>query len=123
MKGLSRANLFYTRRFAGEWPADAVVQQPVGQLPWGHITVLLDRLNDHELRDCYASRTAAHGWSRNVLEHQIRADAHTRPQTVPTNSAEVLPPGDSDPARQVTKDPYALDFLASDGDKLRTPAH
>ncbi|WP_443797682.1 DUF1016 N-terminal domain-containing protein [Curtobacterium flaccumfaciens] len=76
MKGFSRANLFYMRRFAGEWPAEAVVQQAVGQLPWGHITVLLDRLDDHELRDWYAGQSAAHGWSRNVLEHQIRSEAH-----------------------------------------------
>jgi predicted nuclease of restriction endonuclease-like (RecB) superfamily len=26
MRGFSRANLFYMRRFAGEWPADAIVQ-------------------------------------------------------------------------------------------------
>lgn len=116
MKGFSRANLFYMRRFAGEWSAEAVVQQAVGQLPWGHITVLLDRLDDHELRDWYAGQAAAHGWSRNVLEHQIRSEAHTRLQAAPTNFAEVLPPGDSDLAQQMTKDPYVLDFLALDGE-------
>jgi predicted nuclease of restriction endonuclease-like (RecB) superfamily len=116
MKGFSRANLFYMRRLAGEWSADAVVQQAVGQLPWGHITVLLDRLDDHGLRDWYAGRAAAHGWSRNVLEHQIRTAAHTRLRAAPTNFAEVLPPGESDLAQQITKDPYVLDFLALDGD-------
>jgi len=116
MKGFSRANLFYMRRFAGEWPADAVVQQAVGQLPWGHITVLLDRLDDHELRNWYAGQAAAHGWSRNVLEHQIRSETHTRLRAAPTNFAEVLLPGDSDLAQQITKDPYVLDFLAIDGD-------
>jgi predicted nuclease of restriction endonuclease-like (RecB) superfamily len=105
MKGFSRANLFYMRRFAGEWAVEAVVQQPVGQLPWGHITVLLDRLDDHDLRDWYAANAAAHGWSRNVLDHQIRSAAHTRLEAAPTNFADVLPPGDSDPAQQVTKDP------------------
>jgi predicted nuclease of restriction endonuclease-like (RecB) superfamily len=116
MKGFSRANLFYMRRFAGEWPAEAVVQQPVGQLPWGHITVLLDRLDEHTLRDWYATNAAAHGWSRNVLEHQIRSAAHTRLQAAPTNFADVLLAGDSDLAQQLTKDPYVLDFLALDGD-------
>jgi hypothetical protein len=42
MKGPSRSNLFYMRGFAAAWP-DPIVQQPVGQLPWGHITVLLDK--------------------------------------------------------------------------------
>lgn len=116
MKGLSRANLFYMRRFAGEWPAEAVVQQAVGQLPWGHITVLLDRLDDHELRDWYARQAAASGWSRNVLEHQIRTTAHKRLRAAPTNFPATLPTGESDLAQQLTKDPYVLDFLALDGD-------
>ena len=42
MKGLSRRNLFYMRGFAAAWP-EPIVQQPVAQLPWGHITVLLDK--------------------------------------------------------------------------------
>ncbi len=116
MKGFSRANLFYMRRLAGEWPADAIVQQAVGQLPWGHITVLLNRLDDHDLRDWYADAAATHGWSRNVLEHQIKSSAHTRLQAAPTNFPATLPAGDSDLAQQLTKDPYVLDFLALDGD-------
>lgn len=116
MKGFSRANLFYMRRLAGEWPADAIVQQAVGQLPWGHITVLLDRLDEHHLRDWYADAAAAHGWSRNVLEHQIKTSAHTRLQAAPTNFPATLPAGVSDLAQQLTKDPYVLAFLALDGD-------
>nr|WP_258062079.1 DUF1016 N-terminal domain-containing protein [Rathayibacter iranicus] len=43
MKGFSRANIFYMRRFAAAWPDEnAIVQRPVGLLPWGHITELLD---------------------------------------------------------------------------------
>jgi hypothetical protein len=36
MKGFSRANLMYMRAFAEAWPETDCVQQPVGQLPWGH---------------------------------------------------------------------------------------
>lgn len=36
MKGFSRANLMYMRAFAEAWPDAEVVQQAVGQLPWGH---------------------------------------------------------------------------------------
>lgn len=36
MKGFSRANLMYMRAFAEAWPDQTIVQQPVGQLPWGH---------------------------------------------------------------------------------------
>ena len=46
MTGLSRSNLHYMRQMAAAWPADEVVPQPVGQLPWGHIRCLLDKLDD-----------------------------------------------------------------------------
>jgi len=36
MKGFSRANLKHARAFAEAWPDAAIVQQAVGQLPWGH---------------------------------------------------------------------------------------
>ena len=44
MKGFSRANLMYMRAFAEAWPDAAIVQQAVGQLPWGHNLVLLTRV-------------------------------------------------------------------------------
>ena len=31
----------YLRAFAEAWPEEAIVQQAVGQLPWGHNLVLL----------------------------------------------------------------------------------
>jgi predicted nuclease of restriction endonuclease-like (RecB) superfamily len=40
MKGFSRANLMYMRAFAEAWPDETIVQQVVGQLPWGHNLVL-----------------------------------------------------------------------------------
>ncbi|MGB4116412.1 MAG: DUF1016 N-terminal domain-containing protein [Polaromonas sp.] len=46
MKGFSRANLMYMRAFAQTWPDDVIVQQAVGQLPWGHNLVLLTQLKD-----------------------------------------------------------------------------
>jgi predicted nuclease of restriction endonuclease-like (RecB) superfamily len=41
MKGFSRSNLLYMRAFAEAWPDEQIVQQAVGQLPWGHNLVLL----------------------------------------------------------------------------------
>lgn len=117
MKGFSRANLFYMRRFAAAWPDEAsIVQRPVGQLPWGHITELLDKLDDPDLRDWYAAKDVAHGWSRPVLAHQITTRLHEREAAAPTNFAGTLEQPDSELAQQITRDPYALDFLAIDGD-------
>lgn len=117
MKGFSRANLFYMRGFAEAWPdADAVVQRPIGLLPWGHVIELLDKLDDQELRDWYAAKDAHHQWSRPVLAHQITTRLHEREAAAPSNFASALEHVDSDQAQEITKDPYALQFLAVDGD-------
>jgi hypothetical protein len=54
-RGWSRADLLYMRRAAEVWPSEnEFVQHVAGQLPWGHIMVLLDRLPTREERDWYA---------------------------------------------------------------------
>lgn len=117
MKGFSRANMFYMRAFAAAWAdEDAIVQQPVGQLPWGHIAVLLDKLEDQGLRDWYAAKDEQLGWSRSVLTHQITTQLHTREAAAPSNFNGTLESADSELAQQLTRDPYALEFLAVDGD-------
>ena len=116
MKGFSLANLKSMRRFAETWPLDAIGQQPVGQLPWGHIVMLMERLKDGTSRDWYASKAAHHGWTRAVLHHQITTALHDREAAAPTNFAGALSQPDSELAQQITRDPYALDFLAVDGD-------
>ncbi len=59
MKGFSPRNLKYMRAFADAWPGGAIVQQAVGQLPWGHNLVLLTKLKDPERRLAYAERAKA----------------------------------------------------------------
>jgi len=71
MSGLSRTNLMYMRAFAEAYPDDPIVQQAVGQIPWGHNIVLLDKVKERKIRTWYAGQTVEHGWSRNVLIHQI----------------------------------------------------
>ncbi|MBB2903276.1 putative nuclease of restriction endonuclease-like (RecB) superfamily [Kineococcus radiotolerans] len=76
-RDFSSANLRSMRAFAATWPdQESLVQQAVGQLPWGHITVLLARTKDPAVRDWYAAAAVEHGWSRNVLTHQINRFGH-----------------------------------------------
>ncbi|MDV6270946.1 PDDEXK nuclease domain-containing protein [Rhodococcus globerulus] len=90
---------------------DAIGQQPVGQLPWGHITVLLDNLDNLSDRDWYAATAAEHGWSRNVLHNQIKSGLRRRIGAAPSNFQDHLPAEDSDLAQQLVRDPYVFDFL------------
>lgn len=117
MKGFSRTNLLYMRSFAAAWTnPEAIVQRAVGQLPWGHVIELLDKLDDQDLREWYAAKDVHHGWSRAVLAHQITTRLHEREAAAPTNFDAALARADSDQAQEITKDPYALQFLAIAGD-------
>jgi len=59
MKGFSRANLMYMRAFAEAWPDAEIVQQAVGQLPWGHKPMLLSVMNMAESRPWPKHRSEA----------------------------------------------------------------
>ena len=111
MKGFSRSNLKYMRAFAEAWPEDAIGQQAVGQLPWGHNLVLLAKLKTAEERLAYASHALEHGWSRAMLVHHIEGRTVERQGKAITNFAERLPQPQSDLARETLKDPYRFDFL------------
>ncbi len=111
MKGFSRANLMYMRAFAEAWPDAEIVQQAVGQLPWGHNLVLLTRLKDPHQRLAYAEAAVTHGWSRNVLNIQIEGRLLDRTGQAVTNFEARLPKPQSDLARESLKDPYRFDFL------------
>ena len=111
MKGFSRANLMYMRAFAQAWPDAEIVQQAVGQLPWGHNLVLLTKLKQPEQRLAYAQAAIEHGWSRNVLNIHIETRLLERTGKAVTNFSARLPAPGSDLAQQSLKDPYLFDFL------------
>ena len=111
MRGFSRRNLMYMRAFSAAWPEAEIVQQPVAQLPWGHVTVLLDRLDDRAARDWYAAIAIERSWSRNMLMNQIMNRTRERIGAAPTNFEDRLPAPESDLAHQLAKDPYVFDFL------------
>lgn len=111
MEGLSPRNLKYMRVFAQTWADEAIVQQPVAQLSWGHNIQLLEKLADNETRLWYAHAAIEYGWSRAVLVHQIETRLHARQGNAVNNFARTLPAPQSDLAQQILKDPYNFDFL------------
>lgn len=107
-RGFSRANLHYMQQMARTWP-EPIVQQAVGQLPWGHIVTLMSRCETRSELDFYAQNAVHNGWSRGVLGHWIGARLHLT-QGAALNNFEATIPEQSDAASQITKDPYCLDF-------------
>ena len=111
--GYSVRNLKYMAKFALAYPDEEFVQQPVAQIPWGHNTVLLDKLSSPEERLWYAEKVIENGWSRNVLIHQIESGLYQRQAIASkiTNFEARLPASQSELALQTMKDPYLFDFI------------
>jgi predicted nuclease of restriction endonuclease-like (RecB) superfamily len=57
MQGLSPRNLKYMRALAEAWPDEAIVQQAVAQIPWGHNVRLLDYVKEPGERLWYVQQT------------------------------------------------------------------
>jgi predicted nuclease of restriction endonuclease-like (RecB) superfamily len=115
MTGFSERSLLYMRTFAETWPRSTLAQQAAAQMPWGHVMVLLDKLDTLELRDWYAGQAAEFGWSRAVLLNQIKSGAHERAGAAPSNFGTALAAEPSELTAQLVKDPYNFAFLGLSG--------
>jgi predicted nuclease of restriction endonuclease-like (RecB) superfamily len=138
MSGFSRTNIYRMRTFYIAWAEasgvpkkptgervageivpqgvgrfeTSIVPQAVGQLPWGHNVVLIEKLKDRAQRLWYAQAAMENGWSRSVLVLHIESRLHERKGKAVTNFNATLPPPQSDLAQETLKDPYLFDFLS-----------
>ena len=69
----SAGNLKHMRRFAEAYPDEPIVQGLLAQITWYHNITILDKLMDPVARDFCIRAAIPHGWSRNVLVHQIES--------------------------------------------------
>jgi predicted nuclease of restriction endonuclease-like (RecB) superfamily len=111
VEGFSPRSLRYMRALAEAWPEEAIVQQLIAKLPWGHNLRVLDRVKGRPTREWYLRAALENGWSQNVLVQMISSELHTREGKALTNFQRTLPPPGSDMAEQILRDPYNFDFL------------
>ena len=111
IEGFSERNLRSMKLFYSEYKEDKIWQQVVAKLPWGHNLLLIQKIKDKNIRMIYAKATIKNGWSRNILEIQIKTDYHQRIGNSTNNFNTTIPPIDSDLANNTIKDPYIFDFL------------
>ena len=111
--GFSVQNLWYMRQFYLEYKDDAILQQLVGELPWGHNILIFSQTKDKKERMYYLKASAEMGWSRNVLLNQIKAGAYQYQKKIPKqhNFPKALPGHLAEQADESLKSVYNLDFL------------
>jgi predicted nuclease of restriction endonuclease-like (RecB) superfamily len=83
-------------------------------VPWGHHSVLMEKVSDLAARRWYMEQTLAGGWSRDVLSMAIGSEEYRRRGGAVTNFDQILPSPQSDLAQQTLKDPYIFDFVTLD---------
>ena len=113
MKGFSRRNLEYMRKFYSTFSFVEITQQPAAQLGWSYLMIFLDKKMSLETINWYSQKAMQEGWSRNVLSMMIKQDLYARQKLAPkiTNFKDTLPAAQSDLACEMFKDPYCFDFL------------
>jgi predicted nuclease of restriction endonuclease-like (RecB) superfamily len=129
MKGFSRANLFFIRKWVLFY--QQIVSQPVRllpqnmsgddyfefvsqlvrQIPWGHNRLIITKCKDIEEALFYVQQTISNNWSRAVLEAQIETKLCQRLGKTIHNFNATLPLPMADLARETFKNPYVFDFL------------
>jgi len=133
MKGFSRTNLFYVRKWYLFYSREREsVPQLVGQLsqvpplnseqelipqlveliPWGHNREIVTKCSDIREALFYVSETIRHGWSRAVLQHQLESGLYRRQWKALNNFDLTLPKPQADLANETLKNPYNFDFLS-----------
>lgn len=129
MRGLSPRNLRYMRDFSLAYPhfpflqgrlaisqipgknpePDGILQGELAKLTWYHHITLLDKVKDLETRVFYIFQTIDHGWTRDMMVHQIEAGLHlSHGQLTHSFNTSI---GQSDLVKQLFKDPYKFDFI------------
>lgn len=84
MKGFSRRNLHRMKQFYAFYAGQGeFVQQLVGEIPWGHNDLIIQRIKDHDKALWYVRKAIENGWSRNVLDHQFESRLYEQPAENP----------------------------------------
>jgi len=110
VKGFSRRNLFYMRKFYLFFKTENV-PQVVAQLPWNQIRLILDKIKNKEEALFYIQESINNLWSKVLLEHQIELNLYARKKNINNNFLNTLPKKDSKFILNYFKENYILDFL------------
>ena len=73
LKGFSRANLFFMRRwYLFYYKSDPEIQKLIRKIPWGHNLLIINKAKGLEEAVFYINKTIEHNWRREVLLQQVR---------------------------------------------------
>lgn len=111
VKGFSPRNIRRMRLIHETITGNLIWTQAVSKLPWGHTNVIFAKIKQAEQITFYLQKCIERGWSRSVLEEEIRFDAFTKAQTFQNNFPKTIENNKLIDYRLEFRDEYDLSFL------------
>ena len=107
----SAANLWRMKHFFEAYGTDAKLARLVREIGWSHNITIFERCKSDDEREFYLRSCRQHGWTRDVLLHQIENQNFQRALSSQNNFDEVLPEAIQAQAKLAIKDEYTFGFL------------
>lgn len=114
VKGFSSRNLRRMKLVFEEIEDNSNWTQLVSKIPWGHTNVIFSKLKDSERRTFYLQKCQERGWSRAILEEEIKFDSFTKITNFQNNFSNTIAENKLIEYRLEFKDEYNLSFLNLD---------
>jgi len=111
IQGFSSRSISYMREFYLAYYSSQKLPPLVAEIGWSHNRTILDKCKDDLEREFYIRMTKAHGWTKNVLIHQIENQTYQKTLTSQTNFDQTLPAAMQSQLALAIKDEYLFDFL------------
>lgn len=111
LKGFSSRSLYRMKLIFEEIEAFSISPQLVANLPWSHIDIIFSKVKDKEQRTFYLQKSIEKGWSRGILEEEIKFDAYTKHLNFQSNFPKTIDEKSLINYRLEFKDEYDLSFL------------
>jgi len=111
LKGFSPRNLRRMKLIFEETSSNQIWTQLVAKLPWGHTNIIFQKVKDSEQRTFYLQKCIERGWSRSILEEEIRFNAYSKHINFQNNFPNTIEDNSLIEYRLEFKDEYDLSFL------------
>ena len=106
--GYSATNLKNMSQFSSTFSKREIGQQPVGQIPWGTIIIIINKSSSKEEMLWYINQTHKNKWSRRIVKEQFKAKVYER-KLIEPQVTEIVEKDEE--LKQVFKDTLSFEFL------------
>ena len=111
IQGFGTRNIWNMARFYAEYQSDEILQPLVAEISWAKHLLIMEKCKDTQERRFYILATKRFGWTKNVLMHQIEANAFENYLLGQSNYDQTLPQSVKHQAALALRDDYTFSLL------------